>query len=179
MGSPNGALLANGGSTGIAMTGDWVSNKLSFFLVDQNTKQVLASTTVYTVPTPPPGQGVLNIVPDPITPPPGTALGQAQLIWNAPGFAQVQIRVGSPQGPVMANGGSEGIAATGMWVSNGLTFFLVDASGNTLATATAQLNWLPGSLPSPRGTLRFASLRRIEHRMQPTNHCLVSPRKGV
>ena len=139
VGTPNGTLLANGGSTGIATTGDWVSNNLSFFLVDQSTKQVLASTTVYTVPTPPPGQGVLNIVPEPITPAPGLALGQAQLIWNAPGFAQVQIRVGSPQGPVMAGGSSEGIAATGAWVSGGLMFFLVDTNGNTLASATAEL----------------------------------------
>ncbi|MGA7410749.1 MAG: glycoside hydrolase family 44 protein [Bryobacteraceae bacterium] len=46
VGTASGTLFAAGGSSGSAMTGDWVSNGMVFVLVDANTHTQLASTTV-------------------------------------------------------------------------------------------------------------------------------------
>jgi hypothetical protein len=41
-----GPLFAEGGSTGSAQTGEWVSNGMVFVLVDASTRAALATTTV-------------------------------------------------------------------------------------------------------------------------------------
>src|SRR5208283_1671674 len=46
IGSATGTLFAAGGSSGAAMTGDWVSNGMVFVLVNAATHATLASTTV-------------------------------------------------------------------------------------------------------------------------------------
>ena len=82
--------------------------------------------------------------PDPYPVTDSIPLGQTTLAWNAPGASQVEIRIGSPMGRLMAQLGGYGTARTGRWVPNGLTFFLQDVSGgkaltaeNTLATVRA------------------------------------------
>lgn len=69
--------------------------------------------------------------------------GQTTISWNAPGATTIQIRVGSPSGPLFTDMGPSGSIKTGVWVSNGLQFFLQDVSNgksltqaNTLATLT-------------------------------------------
>jgi GT2 family glycosyltransferase len=55
-------------------------------------------------------------------------LTKIKLSWVAPGTEKVQIRVGSPNGPLLAEGGPVGDAETGAWVESGTVFYLQDAS---------------------------------------------------
>jgi hypothetical protein len=76
-------------------------------------------------------------------------LATTTLTWAAPSTTQyVEIRVGSPAGPLFAVGGNSGSATTGNWVTDGMIFFLQDATypknlsltaSNTLATLIAVL----------------------------------------
>jgi hypothetical protein len=55
-------------------------------------------------------------------------LGQTTLYWSVPGSDKIQVRVGSPRGPLFAEGGSHGKSATGPWVESGTVFYLQDAT---------------------------------------------------
>ncbi|MEE8585245.1 MAG: class I SAM-dependent methyltransferase [Acidobacteriota bacterium] len=73
--------------------------------------------------------------------------GQTTLSWKASIERDVEIRVGSPQGPLFARGGQQGSAQTGPWVKDQTAFYLLDAkSGETLATATVRVKVKPPSL---------------------------------
>ena len=74
------------------------------------------------------------------------ALGTTNISWNAPDAEAIEIHVGSPNGELFTAGGNRGSAATGPWVSEGLTFYLQDVtagrpltSEHTLATLVAHL----------------------------------------
>jgi hypothetical protein len=72
-------------------------------------------------------------------PAPHTANGDAitTISWNAPsGVTAVEVHLGSPAGPLFASGGSAGSAVTGPWVSNGMTFYLQDASNGAGSNST-------------------------------------------
>jgi hypothetical protein len=81
--------------------------------------------------------GTITANPNPAT---HAANGDAMttISWNAPsGTSSVEIHIGSGTGPLFVQGGATGSMATGPWVSNGLTFYLVDASTRaTLGTVT-------------------------------------------
>ena len=67
----------------------------------------------------------------------GSGRGVVTLRWKTRVNRVVEIRVGAPDGPLMARQGYMGSAPTGKWVGNGTTFFLQDAttaSSITLAT---------------------------------------------
>src|SRR5690242_19946688 len=87
--------------------------------------------------------------PDPFTPD-QNGLGQITLTWSAPGASTVEVRIGSPTGPLFARGGSHGSSTTGQWTWNGLQFLLQDVSqgepGKTIATYTAHT--VPPELPN-------------------------------
>ena len=85
----------------------------------------------------------LSATPDPAPPANSAGLVQVTLAWGAPGASQVEIHLAAPDGTLMTGGGSSGSATTGVWVSDGLTFFLQDVSSgkpltgaNTLAKVT-------------------------------------------
>jgi len=85
------------------------------------------------------GGGVISASPNPAT---HTANGDAMttISWNAPsGVTAVMITIGSPTGPVFADGGPTGSAPTGNWVSNGLTFYLQNVTGGLPLTAANTL----------------------------------------
>jgi len=68
-------------------------------------------------------------------------LGQATVSWSYPGPGLVQVRVLSPTGTAMTGlEPSQNSEMTGDWVSNGMIFVLVDASGNELARSAARVN---------------------------------------
>jgi GT2 family glycosyltransferase len=71
--------------------------------------------------------------PNPARPARG-GLGETVLTWTAPGAKKVQVRVGSPWGPLFTEGGSSGSAATGPWVESGTAFYLLDATAGDAAT---------------------------------------------
>lgn len=87
----------------------------------------------------------LSISPNPISVS-GNGDGVATISWNAPGAQVIQIRVGSPTGPLFTDNFSSGSMQTGSWVTDGMTFYLQDVSNskalnsvNTLATAVAHV----------------------------------------
>jgi hypothetical protein len=67
-----------------------------------------------------------------------SGLGAATLTW-AGATGSVEIRVGAANGPAMTGfvAGPSGSAATGVWVTDGLTFYLVDQGGNVEAFVVA------------------------------------------
>jgi hypothetical protein len=82
----------------------------------------------------------LRADPDPIV----TAEGPAEttIIWTTTA-KNVQIRINSPNGPLMGNAGSTGSAKTGDWVRNGMTFYLQDGDAPDPTSPTATLGSLP------------------------------------
>jgi len=74
-----------------------------------------------------------------------SGLGIATITWSG-ATGQVQIHVLSPTGPALTGlVDPSGTAVTPPWVSDGLTFYLVDQAGNVEASATAQVKC--GSAP--------------------------------
>lgn len=68
-----------------------------------------------------------------------SGLGQGTLVWSGATGA-VQIHVGAADGPAMTGPlGTSGAAPTGPWVTDGLSFYLVDQSGNVEAFVTAMV----------------------------------------
>jgi len=52
------------------------------------------------------------------------------------------VHVGSPTGPLFSRSGSTGTGTTGLWVTNGLAFYLQNVTGGqnaTVATTTVQV----------------------------------------
>jgi hypothetical protein len=150
VGAPNGDLFAQGGSTGTATTGNWVSNGMTFFLQDVSNGKALTvantlavgSATFQTQVL----QGSLTINPNPISAPYGS-FGTATLTWSTTSASNVEIRVNAPNGPLFATGGAQGSATATGWVTNGMTFYLQDVSQGeiltpayTIAQATAQVS---------------------------------------
>jgi hypothetical protein len=68
--------------------------------------------------------------------------GQTALSWSFDGADEVEVRVGSPDGPLFCHTASPGTAQTGKWVTNGMVFYLQNVTAdrplsaeNTLAVA--------------------------------------------
>jgi hypothetical protein len=87
----------------------------------------------------------LTASPNPI-PANGAAFGQTTISWTAPLSQLIEIRVGAPNGPLFTYNYPTGSAMTGPWVTDGLTLYLQDVSGNkplvaanTLATLVLHL----------------------------------------
>ncbi len=72
--------------------------------------------------------------PNPISVAAGT-LGQTTISWSAPDAQVVEIHLGSPSGSLFTNQGNRGSIQTGVWVSDGMTFYLQDVTGGKPLTA--------------------------------------------
>jgi parallel beta-helix repeat protein len=98
-----------------------------------------------------PSAGVsFTAAPNPITITGSAALGQTTISWSAPDAQIVEIRVGSPAGPLFARQVNRGSAQTGVWVTDGLAFYLQDVTGGrpltsdyTLATLVLHVGGAP------------------------------------
>jgi hypothetical protein len=87
------------------------------------------------------GQASIAATPNPIVVPNGNGIyGRTTLVWNiALANQTLEVHVGSATGPLFARSGSTGTATTGLWVTNGLTFYLQNVTGGqntTVATTT-------------------------------------------
>jgi hypothetical protein len=83
-----------------------------------------------------PSTAAITASPDPAI---HTANGDAitTISWNAPsGVTAVEVHLLGPTGPLFTTGGPAGAAVTGPWVSNGMTFYLQDASNGTGSNST-------------------------------------------
>jgi hypothetical protein len=125
------------GPTGSAQTGDWVIDGMIFYLQDASDGDSSGrSKTIATVRAQVnstnsvgPRAGAIGATPNPIVLGAGQTSGTTRISWQAVGVTAVQIRVGSPTGtPMTGLEGLSGSAVTGNWVTNGLTFYLQDAS---------------------------------------------------
>lgn len=81
----------------------------------------------------------LTASPNPISVAAGAIDGQTTISWSAPTSTIVEIHVGSPDGPLFARGGSTGSMQTGVWVTNGLAFYLQDVSAGQALTSVYTL----------------------------------------
>jgi peptidoglycan/xylan/chitin deacetylase (PgdA/CDA1 family) len=90
--------------------------------------------------------GAITACPNPLTVPDSLAVGATTLRWESTGTQIVEIRVGAPDGPLLSRATEDGSVTTGEWVSDGMTFFLQDVSGeapltteHTLATTQVRV----------------------------------------
>ncbi len=104
--------------------------------------------------------------PNPIPVAPGAMVGQTEISWNAPDAQVIEIHIGSPSGQLFTNEGNRGTIQTGIWVADGLTFYMQDVTGGkpltsdyTLATLVVHLqtSTTNGMMPFPfrMGRLRW------------------------
>jgi Bacterial Ig-like domain (group 3) len=155
--SASGPLFAEGGSTGSATTGPWANVGLAFYLMDGSTQAVLAHVTLQAGTAVTGGSATLTASPISLSP----GVDVTTLSWDAPSSSLVQIRIGSAEGTLFAEGGQTGSATTGAWASNGMTFYLVDARTQAVLSqvtlgASASLTANPSTLPPGGGTTTLA-----------------------
>jgi parallel beta-helix repeat protein len=91
----------------------------------------------------------LTANPNPIPVTGNAIVGQTNISWNAPGAQAIEIRIGSPNGTVFTDQGNRGSLQTGLWVSDGLTFYLQDVSGGNPLTSDYTLATLVVHLQRP------------------------------
>ncbi len=128
------AISGKLGTSGSITTGNWVTDGMTFYLVDYNSGGAIAQVTVRVTGggLPPPSIS-FTANPNPIVLPPGQSVGVTTLTWNAPGHAPLSIHVGSAYGSVMtSHTGSSGSQATGNWVTDGMSFYLVEDNTGTV-----------------------------------------------
>ena len=77
-------------------------------------------------------------------------LGRTTLFWKVPDSPSVEVHVGSPDGPLFAEGGSEGSAETKDWVKDRMVFYLLDSSNSDLV-ATCRVRVTRAGCPDSRG----------------------------
>ena len=136
-GVPNGPLVASGGASGSAATGKIVTEGMVFYL--QNVSNGLPLTSANTLAM---AVGSLttngcstsgNTSPIWATPAvikvcDGTGAGVAKIAWDTSLARTVEVRLGAPNGRLLYRGSSRGATITGKWVTDGMTFYLQDAT---------------------------------------------------
>jgi parallel beta-helix repeat protein len=73
--------------------------------------------------------------PNPIPVSASALLGMTTLSWNVPDVQFIEIHIDSPTGPLFAFSGNRGSVPTGLWVTDGMTFYLQDVSNGNPFTA--------------------------------------------
>ena len=140
IGSETGDLFAAGSLRGSAETGEWVTEGMTFYLLDTRTGDLLDTVTVtFTeIGCPPP---IIVIAPNPIQVCNAGGVGFTTVGWDATDIAEeVEIRVGSVDGTLFLKEGPIGSQRTGEWVTDGMVFILVDAgTGEELARTVVSL----------------------------------------
>lgn len=81
------------------------------------------------------GIGSIIADPNPIRVCDGSDLGVANLSWKFSGAKLVEVRVGFPDGGLLAHAGGDGTKSTGKWVGAGSLFYLQDVSNGLPLTA--------------------------------------------
>lgn len=77
----------------------------------------------------------LTANPNPIPVTGSAGYGMTTINWMAQAAEAVEVRIGAPDGVLFVDGGSRGSAQTGLWVADGMTFYLQDVSGGRALTA--------------------------------------------
>jgi hypothetical protein len=77
----------------------------------------------------------LTANPNPIQVAGNAAVGSTTISWIAPDAESVEVHIGSPNGKLIATGWDRGSVQTGLWVSDGMTFYLQDVTGGKPLTS--------------------------------------------
>ncbi len=77
----------------------------------------------------------LTASPNPISVTGNALYGSTTVSWNAPDAQVIEIRIGSPDGALFAREGYRGSIQTGVWVADGMTFYLQDVTGGKPLTS--------------------------------------------
>ena len=152
--TPDGPLLTRSSQPqGTVNTGPWVTNGMRFYLQDVSSGQpltyqfTLATAVATVIPNSPSAPGVLfgatpGVAPDPSN----TGVSTASLYWDAPAAAEVEVHVGAANGPLFVAAAGNAFYATGDWVTDGMQFYLQNASSgnatspaNTMAITTVDV----------------------------------------
>ncbi|MGH9654292.1 MAG: hypothetical protein ACRD6B_12615 [Bryobacteraceae bacterium] len=145
---PDKLLCEGGGGSGSCTTGKWVTNGMTFYMVDATTGQYLTATTV-TVTMATPNVGFSAIF-NPVVVGSAGQQGTTTFFYNAPGYSSVSVHIGVSKAFVCSSGGNSG-ACTASNINNGDDFLLIDDStGNVIASTNV------GVVPSA-GTGCYAS----------------------
>lgn len=109
----------------------------------------------------PPAAPSIVASPNPIVVAAGSSAGQTTISWSAPGYDAVEVRLGGPDGALVASGGSAGSVTTGPstsspWVAGRMRFSLVDPTTHEeLAAVTVLLRSIRNRTPGlPRVPLK-------------------------
>jgi hypothetical protein len=148
--SPDGLLLASGGPKGSVGTGQWVTDGMRFFLYDAARRTTIGRLAVTVIDTVyaesgssplEPGVVTFTAEPNPVHVADGSGKAAVTLHWTAPDATRVELRVNSPDGPLVATGGRCETVVTDRWVTDGTVFFLQEASpgGRTIAQVTVSV----------------------------------------
>ena len=124
-------------------------------LSGSNTNTFLANICQTSVNAPCPAIGPPSLVAKPNPIPVTGAVGTTTITWMAPGVEAVEVRIGSPSGPLFASGGDRGSAQTAAWVTEGMTFYLQDVTGGKPLTADYTLATLVVHLRRSSGAFNF------------------------
>jgi hypothetical protein len=80
----------------------------------------------------------LTADPNPIIAEPGSQVGKTTIYWKTP-VKGVQLRIQAPNGKLWGISPGTQHAETGPWVSNGMTFYLQDATAPNPTDTSATL----------------------------------------
>ena len=155
VGGPAGTLFArSGGGTHSASTGPWVADGTTFFLQDTSgglpltAANTLATRKVSVV------SGSLRATPNPVRVRDSGGPGSVTLTWASRGAREVEIRLGRPDGAIVARSGT-GTASvvTGAWVTDGATFYLQDVTAGLPLTPQYTIATTRVAVLHPRATM--------------------------
>ena len=77
--------------------------------------------------------------PNPIVVTDGSGLGLTTLTWSTTKSKLLEIRVNSPSGALLGSVSASGSTDTGKWVTNGMKFYLQDATSDKKTDPSATL----------------------------------------
>jgi hypothetical protein len=83
--------------------------------------------------------GTLTAHPNPIRVSDRFAAGTTTLSWEAVGASAIEVRVNAADGPLLCQGHAVGRCSTGVWVTDGMVFYLQDASDGLPDTSARTL----------------------------------------
>jgi hypothetical protein len=143
--SPDGPLVASGGSSNSGVTATSVSDGTIFYLQDtSNGNPLTLGYTLDTVMVHVRSAPIFSATPNPMILGSGATTGTTLLQWNASeGVTAVEIHQGSLDGPLISSGGETG-SAPALGIAPGTVFYLQDTTG--------------GKALSPSGTLGIVTV---------------------
>ena len=91
-------------------------------------------------------KATITASPNPVEVSDGSTVGETEIAYTFPEELNVEVHIGSPDGPLFARPAMSGASKTGRWVTSGMVFYLQDVTGakplirkHTLATVAVRV----------------------------------------